>query len=223
MQLPFTREEFFDLFAAYNTALWPLLMALWVASAVVSVRLLTSQRPPDREISAILAVHWVWSSLAYHVTFFTSINAAAWIFATLFLFQAAVFFWLGVVGRSLSFAPWHNRWAPLAWSLIAYSLAYPGINAVQHMTLSRIPAFGVPCPTTIFTAGLLMLAAPRSWLLSSVPVIWSFVGGSAAWALGVPADHALPVAGIALAVFSMRRRVGAGRRDRFSWRPSAGG
>lgn len=205
MELPFTREEFFNLFAAYNEALWPVLIALWVASAVVSVLLLTSRCPPNRALSVILTAHWAWSALAYHVAFFTRINPAAWVFATFFLLQAAVFFWFGVVRRRLSFAPRRNRWAPLAWSLVAYSLAYPILNAVHHMTLSRMPAFGVPCPTTILTAGLLMLAAPRSWLLSSVPVLWSFIGGSAAWALGVPADHALPIAGIALAVFSTRR------------------
>ena len=32
MQLPFTKEQFFDLFAAYNEGLWPALMALWIAS-----------------------------------------------------------------------------------------------------------------------------------------------------------------------------------------------
>ena len=31
MQLPFTEEQFFDLFAAYNEALWPALIALWIA------------------------------------------------------------------------------------------------------------------------------------------------------------------------------------------------
>jgi len=36
-------------------------------------------------------------------------------------------------------------------------------------------------------------------------VIWSAIGGSAAFLLGVHADVALPIAGIALAVFSVRR------------------
>ena len=40
-------------------------------------------------------------------------------------------------------------------------VAVPGINAVEHLSISRIPAFGVPCPTMIFTAGMLMLAAPQ--------------------------------------------------------------
>ena len=48
MQLPFTKEQFFDLFAAYNVGLWPALVALWIASVLVSVLLLSSRRPPDR-------------------------------------------------------------------------------------------------------------------------------------------------------------------------------
>jgi hypothetical protein len=160
---------------------------------MVALRL-SARRPHDRWISALVVAHWAWSALAYHVAFFTRINPAAWLFAGLFVGQAVLFFRVGVVQRRLSFAPWGNAWAPLAWGLIAYSLAYPLI----------IPTFGLPCPTTIFTAGVLMLATPRCWSLSIVPVIWSAIGGSAAFLLGVPADVALPVAGIALAIFSVR-------------------
>jgi uncharacterized protein DUF6064 len=217
MQLPFTKEQFLDLFAAYNATLWPALVALWVASVVVGVRLLTSRRPVDREINALLAAHWAWSALAYHAAFFTAINPAAWIFATLFLVQAALFFWGGIVQRRLSYAACRNAWAPIAWALVAYSLAYPGINAVQHLTVWRIPTFGVPCPTTVFTTGLLMLGAPRSWTLSIVPVIWSLIGGSAAPVLGVRADYALPIAGLALAIFATQGsrdgRISRGNRE----------
>jgi hypothetical protein len=205
MQLPFTAEQFFDLLAAYNEGLWPALLALWIASVLVSVRLLSPRRPSDRWISALLAAHWAWSALEYHVGFFTRINQAAWVFAALFLLQAAVFFWAGVVHGRLSFAPWRNAWAPVAWGLVAYSLVYPAINAAQHLSVSRIPTFGVPCPTMIFTAGMLMLATPRSWRLSIGPVLWSLIGGSAAFLLGVRADYALPIAGIALAIFSTQR------------------
>ena len=205
MQLPFTREQFFDLFAAYNAALWPAAVALWIASAVIVALRLTAPRPHDRWTSALLVWHWAWSALAYHVAFFTRINPAAWLFAAFFLGQAVLLFRVGVVERRLSFTPWGNAWAPLAWALIAYSLAYPVINAIDHHSLSRIPTFGLPCPTTIFTAGVLMLARPRLWSVSIVPVIWSGIGGSAAFVLGVAADAALPIAGAALAVFSMWR------------------
>jgi hypothetical protein len=212
MQLPFTREQFFDLFAAYNAALWPVLVALWVASAGAAVLLVSSRRLPDRPVSALLAAHWVWSAVAYHAAFFTRINAAAWLFAALFLVEGALLFWEGVVRGRLSFAPRRNAWTVLGLLLIAYSLLYPAINAVQHLTWSRIPAFGVPCPTTIFTAGLLLCAERSPRRLSIVPVVWSVIGGSAATHMGVRADYALPIAGLALAIHAVRRRgVGAGR------------
>ena len=146
--------------------------------------------------------------MAYHVGFFTRINQAGWVFAALFLLQVAVFFWAGVVHGRLLFAPWRDAWAPVAWGLVAYSLVYPAINAVQHLSVSRIPTFGAPCPTTMFTAGMLMLATPRSWRLSIVPVMWSVIGGSAAFLFGMYADYALPLAGIALAIFSTQRTSG---------------
>jgi hypothetical protein len=80
--------------------------------------------------------------------------------------------------------------------VIAYSLLYPGVNAAQHLTVWKVPTFGVPCPTTIFTAGLLMLGPAPSWRLAIVPVIWSAIGGSAAFLLGVSADYGLPIAGL---------------------------
>ena len=205
MPLPFTKEQFFDLFAAYNEALWPAAAALWIASAAICALRLSTARPGDRWISALLAGHWAWSALAYHAAYFTRINPAAWLFAALFLGQAVLFVRVGVMQRRVSFAPWSNAWAPLAWSLIAYALLYPAINAIEYLELSRIPTFGVPCPTTIFTAGVLMLATRRSWRLAAVPVIWSAIGGSAAFLLRVHADLALPVAGVALAIFSARR------------------
>jgi hypothetical protein len=205
MHLPFTKEQFFDLFASYNEALWPAAVALWIASAAIVALRLSARRPHDPWISALLAAHWAWSALAYHVPFFTRINPAAWLFAALFLGQAVLLIRVGVVQRRLSFAPWGTAWAPFAWGLIGYSLAYPAINAIDHLSLLRIPTFGLPCPTTIFTAGVLMLATPRSWRLSAVPVIWSAIGGSAAFLLGVHADVALPIAGMALAIFSLRR------------------
>ncbi|HET9384792.1 MAG TPA: DUF6064 family protein, partial [Gemmatimonadales bacterium] len=112
------------------------------------------------------------------------------------------------------------------WGLIVYSMAYPAINALDHRSLLRIPTFGLPCPTTIFTAGVLMLATPRCWSISVIPVIWSAIGGSAAFLLGVYADLALPIAGIALATSSVRRttpgQLPAGRIVP-GQRPSGGG
>ena len=166
MQLPFTTEQFFDLLAAYNKAFWPALALLWMASLLASLLLFFSRRLSGRWMSALLAAHWIWSALAYHAAFFTRINPAAWVFAALFLLQGASFPGGESCKDDCRSLPGRNAWAPLAWALIGYSLLYPGINAVEHLNVSRIPAFGVPCPTMIFTAGALMLATRRSWRLA---------------------------------------------------------
>lgn len=93
----------------------------------------------------------------------------------------------------------------------AFALLYPAINAVEHGSVLKIPTFGVPCPTTIFAAGLLLLATPRTKVLAIVPIVWSAIGGSAAFLLGVSADYALLLAGAALTVFELQRRETSSR------------
>jgi hypothetical protein len=205
VQLPFTREEFFDLFADYNLTLWPAVAGLWVASVLVCVRLLSSRRLPDRLLSGLLALLWGWAAVAYHIAFFTRINPAAWLFAAMFLVQAALFLCFGIIRDQLSFTSRHGAWSAIGWILVMYALVYPAINAVQHDTILRTPTFGLPCPTTILTGGLLLFASPRQRILAIVPMIWSAIGGSAAILLGVSADYALPVTGIALAVFELQK------------------
>jgi Family of unknown function (DUF6064) len=132
------------------------------------------------------------------------------LFAAIFLLQAALFFWSGVIRGHLSFMSSRTARTPIGWFLVGYALLYPGINAVEHGSVLKIPTFGLPCPTTIFTAGLLLLAAPRSRTLAIVPIIWSAIGGSAAFLLGVTADYALPVAGVALATVTRTTPYGRG-------------
>ena len=64
------------------------------------------------------------------------------------------------------------------------------------MSYPRAPSFGVPCPTTILTAGLLLLLPRReARLVAVIPVIWAAIGGSAAFLLAIRADLALLLAG----------------------------
>jgi hypothetical protein len=54
----------------------------------------------------------------------------------------------------------------------------------------------VPCPTTIFTLGLLLFAAPPVPRIAFlVPLLWAAVGSVAAVSLGVVEDFGLLAAG----------------------------
>ena len=206
MELPFSRTEFFDVFGAYNAMLWPAAVALWLVSFVFALVLVRANRPPHRGLSALLAVHWAWSGLAYHAAFFAHINPAAWMFAGLFVAQAAMFGWFGVLRGRLRFSTGRSIRHDVAALLVVYALAYPLINLAEGLTFPRMPSFGVPCPTTILTVGLLLTAETLPWGLIVIPALWSVTAGSAALLLGVRADFILFIAAVApIAVIARRR------------------
>jgi Family of unknown function (DUF6064) len=212
MALPFTVEQFYDVFRDYNSAVWPVQWIL-VALALVAVAAVLRPQPwSDVAVSAILAALWAWLTLAYHLAFFARISPAAYGFAAFSAVGAIVFFWQGVVRRRLAF-----RWVPglkaaAGILLIAFSLVvYPVWSAYVGHPYPATPTFGLPCPTTIFTIGLLCFTAtptPRSPLV--VPVLWCLVGAQAAFLLGVQPDLGL----IAAAVVGVALLMPAGRRLR---------
>jgi hypothetical protein len=75
---------------------------------------------------------------------------------------------------------------------------YPLLGLAFGHSYPRIPLFGVaPCPTTIFTFGILLWATKSvSAYLLIIPFLWSLVGMSAALNLRVPQDYGLVVAGV---------------------------
>jgi hypothetical protein len=133
-------------------------------------------------------------AIAYHFVFFTRINPAAVAFGGLFLLAAALFVSHAHAGTIRFRRPGVSD-AP-ALLLVTYALiAYPAINALTGHVYPRTPTFGLPCPTTIFTLGLLLLARrPVGAGLFVVPIFWSAIGTYAALRLGVVADYGLPAA-----------------------------
>lgn len=212
MRLPFSEDDFLALFASFNLAFWPLLALLWLASALVAIRLARG-RATGREVAGLLALHWGWSGLAYHLLFFTRINPAAFGFAAFFVLQAVL------LGREWRQGAWAMDGGAvprriLGWALLLAALLYPLLVTLDGHRFPAAPAAGVPCPTTLFTAGALLLA--RGWprAMAVVPVGWSFVGGSAALLLGMTPDVLLFVAGGALGLASLPRLRPAAVRPR---------
>ncbi len=200
--MPFTHDQFLDVFGRFNLALWPAVFALWFISVVAVAWLARAGSRASRGVAAILALHWAWSGMAYHLAFFAAVNPAARLFGLLFLFEAVCLAWLGVVRTRLRFAIDRTPRRVLALVFLAYSLLYPGITVVSGHVWPRVPLFGVPCPTMLFTAGMLLAAdRPLPWLPAVVPILWGLVGGSAAFLLNMPADYALFLATLAVAAW----------------------
>ena len=195
--MPFSEQAFFQVFARYNEAVWPAQIALY-AVAVAALFLAASGGRTGRYISAILAFLWAWTALAYHAAFFREIHPAATLFAAAFLLQAGLFVWYGVLREQITFA-FRDLWAAVGAVFIAYALLlYPVLAAAFGQRYPQMPTFGLPCPTTIFTIGMLLCARPAAPLpLWFIPVLWSVIATGAALSFGVREDFALPVAALA--------------------------
>jgi len=206
--MPFTLDQFFDVFGRYNSLLWPAAGLLWLVSAATVAGWLRHGARASRLLSGVLALHWVWSGVAYHWAFFAAINPAAPLFAVLFLFQAVCLVWCGVVRPCLRFLPGRTGWKLVGYAFIVYAFSYPALSVASGHAWPRLPLFAVPCPTTLLTVGLLLTldrAVPIAILVPTVA--WTAIGGSAAILFDVRADFALPVAGVAVLAFTVTMGV----------------
>ena len=86
--------------------------------------------------------------------------------------------------------------------------SYPALGDALGHRYPAAPTFGLPCPTTIFTIGLLLWAAhrmPRAVLV--IPIVWAVFGFQAAVFLGVREDLGLLVAGASAAMLLFPKRA----------------
>lgn len=204
--MPFTRVEFFDVFAAYNEAVWPAQILLTAMAAAIAILAGAVRR--GGHAAALLGALWLWAGLVYQIGFFAPINPAAWLFGTLFVLQAALL--LHAWRRGLVFRARLDAAGITGIALAAYALvAYPLIAVAGGHPWPTLPTFGVPCPLVIFTfAALLWAEPPVPRHLLVIPTLWAGIGTFAALRLGVPGDYGLAVsAALALPLLMRRERT----------------
>jgi hypothetical protein len=163
MNMPFTVEQFFDVFQIYNTAIWPAQIVAYVLGIVALGMALRPSSVSSRIVSTILAAFWIWMGVFYHLIYYSHINSAAWIFGILSVLQGVLFLAVGTFRGQLSFG---FRFKPLpmigACFMLYAMVIYPLLGISLGHAYPRAPMFGVaPCPTTIFTFGLLLWVGRR--------------------------------------------------------------
>src|SRR5687767_3999183 len=103
MRLPFTVDQFLDVFRQYNEAIWPAQWLLNVLALTIVVLVLRGRAGDGRSVSGILAFLWLWAGIIYHLSFFSSISRGALLFAAVFTAQAMLLFVIGVCRGHLAF------------------------------------------------------------------------------------------------------------------------
>lgn len=173
MAIPFTIEQFYGVFRAYNIAVWPAQWFLVLLDLAAVVLALAPRRGSGVAVSAILGALWAWIAVAYHLAFFAHISPPAYGFAAIPAVGAVIFIWVGVIRRNLAFKWVSDLKSAAGVTLIVFALAlYPAWSIDAGHPYPEMATFGLPCPTTIFTIGLLCFAVqptPRSPLI--VPLL----------------------------------------------------
>jgi hypothetical protein len=197
MSLPFTQEQFFGVFEQYNEAVWPAQVIIYIAAAIAFYLVFKSSKYSNKVISSILAFFWLWMGIVYHWSFFASINPAARIFGALFVLEGLIFLFEGVVRNNLAFSFGKNWYSVAGIVLMLFGpIIYPILGHFLGHNYPSTPTFGLPCPTTIFTIGALLLANKFPRYVAVIPLLWSVIGFSAAISLGVVEDVSLLIAGL---------------------------
>jgi hypothetical protein len=201
--------QLLQLFTRYNEDLWPLHVVMYVLAITLVVLIIA--RPgsgTDRIVTFTLAALWLWMGLVFQGIYVLDVNATAGVvYAVLFAIGAALFVKAGI-RRTLRFRPANGVSGWLGWTALGFALlVYPVIGAMSGHGYPEAPLFGMaPCPTTIATFGLLLLAAPPiPHRVLIVPGVWALLAPAAAIEQGVNEDVALLITGIVTVILVLVR------------------
>jgi hypothetical protein len=198
MKLPFNTEQFLDVFEEYNLGVFPLQFLFYLLAVIVIWFSIQKNRISDRIIVFILFFLFIWTGIVYHILHFTAINSAAYVFGLAFVIQSLLFMYYGFVKKELSFKLKFNLYGLTGMILVFFALiVYPLIGYFKGHIYPRSPTFGVPCPTLIFTFGVILWTDqkfPKPLLI--IPLLWAIVGFSAVALLGMIEDLGLLISAL---------------------------
>jgi len=207
MKTPFTQEQFFQVFEKYNHAVFPLQLALFGFGILVVLLIHRDLKNKSLWIGGFLALLWLWTGIAYHLSFFTPINRAAYGFGGIFILQG-IFFLIETFRGRLQFSQKNHTWQYIGYFFVLFGLIiYPLISYALSEFAAQTISLGLPCPTTIFTLGWLMFTSrqfPKYLLI--IPILWALIGTGAAINFGVYQDYVMLIAAAATAIYLFPRK-----------------
>lgn len=202
MKLPFSQEQFLDVFARYNHGIWPVQILAFAVCLLLVGAMFLRKTPSHSAVMVSLGLLWLLNGIGYHWMYFAHINPAARVFGAAFVLQAILFFIAAKPRNQCHMLSGPRAYA--GWAMLTYAVVvYPLIGAWAGHTYPRSPILGVaPCPTTIYTLGLLLAFVGRTPRhLFVIPLLWSGLSLSAAVSLGIWEDFGLGLSGLVSLAF----------------------
>jgi len=214
--IAFTLADFLSLVASYNAAFWPLQAIAYLLGIIAVCLALRQTRNSGLWVSLILALFWLWNGIVFNGFYFGRLFPLAYFFTVLFVVQGIIFVSDGVKKKNgLSFTFQAGGQGLLGAVLLFYGMiGYPLIEYLLQRGYPQSLPFGmVPCPTTIFTLGLLLWSKPKP-RISLIPVLYA-ISGVVPVSFGIVEDIGLVAAGLActfLLFFKKPQKAAIGKK-----------
>ncbi|MBN1939500.1 MAG: hypothetical protein JW843_07935 [Candidatus Aminicenantes bacterium] len=210
MSLSFELIDFLLLLREYNRDIWPLQVAALALGLLTVFLAVSKKRYSGSIICAILAFFWLWTGAVFNLLYFRGFYPPALGFVPIFIAQGLIFAFaaFGRPGVSFHFKATPRSYAAAAMALYAL-IGYPALEGLWGRGYPESLPFGlVPCPTTLFTLAVLLLAEakipPRLWAL---PVAYA-LAGIVPFLNGIREDIGLIIGGVLALYFFLRKPSG---------------
>lgn len=207
--------EFLEIMVSYNTVFWPLQVVAYLLGLIAVFFAIRPSRWSSRVVTTVLALFWLWTGIVFGAIFFPPrLPSPSYITAFIFVVQGILLLAAGCFRQRLRFRFRSDVYGGVGALFVLYGmLGFPLVAYVLGRGYPQLLPFGlVPCPTTVFTLGMLLWSEkglPRYLLV--IPFLYALVGVVTA-SLGVVEDIGLVVAGlVAVPMLLYRERRTAGR------------
>ena len=210
MRIPFSTDDFLAVFERYNSEVWPVQLFFYALAIMAVVSLMIKFEKGSQMVNQLLSALWLWMGIVYHIKYFSSINPAAYLFGGMFIIQGLIFAYLSVDKTKLEYKfDLTTIHGIVGIGFIFYGMVlYPILNHLSGITFPASPTLELPCPTTIFTFGLLLMATEKiPWYVFIIPFLWSLIGFSAASNVSIEQDLVLAITGFVSVVLILLRKA----------------
>lgn len=213
MPTPSALDRFLRVMEAYNGAIWPLQLVAYGLAIAAVILAFRGTRRSSGFLLAIVALFWLWVGIVFNWLYFSALSRMAAVFAALFVIQGIIFVVAAFGKGGLSFRVRGDAYGIVGGVLVLYAmLGYPAIEYLLGRGFPQSLPFGlVPCPTTVFTLGVLLWSDGRvpKYLLV-IPFLYS-LGGVGPVSMGIVEDTGLIAAGVVSTVMILHRDHRRGR------------
>jgi hypothetical protein len=173
-----TIEKFLIVLENYNLDLWPLQIFSYILGIAAIVFAVKRTGFSNRVISLILSFFWLWSGIVFCILYWSKSFKFAYLFGILLIIQGLIFLY-SFLKENISFSFTGSRHSAIGIVLIFYAMVvYFLIGLFIGHTYPQSFPFGlVPCPTAIFTLGILLWTdkkVPKHVII--IPALLSLAG-----------------------------------------------